>query len=98
MIALDVGVHQVYESIARERVADVAEALARYRAVNGVYPRELQQLVPEHLAAIPAPKPGPIALNRIWYLRETPALMYVSFPPFGRKVLNVATREWSEID
>ena len=30
--------------------------------------------------------------------RATVALMYVSFPPFGRRVLNVETREWSSID
>jgi hypothetical protein len=52
------------------------------------------------LPAIPSAKPvslmseGPIYL----YQPNEPLLMYMSIPPLGRRVLNVATREWTEVD
>jgi hypothetical protein len=38
--------------------------------------------------------------GNILYLQVEPgpALMYTSFPPFGRKVLNVETRVWTMMD
>lgn len=100
-IIFDCSVYWIYETVAQKRVTEVAEALLRYRAIKGLYPEQLQQLVPDYLPAVPTAKPGLIALNRIWYLHKPPGpagLMYVSFPPYGRKVFNLETREWSEID
>jgi len=101
MIAADCGAYWIYENIARSRVLDVAEALSRFRAIRGVYPEQLQQLVPEHLAAVPPAKPGYVMLNRIWYRHKAPAapeLMYVSFPPYGRRNYDVEKREWTNLD
>jgi len=101
MILFDCSVYWIYETVAQKRVTEVAEALLRYRAIKGLYPEQLQQLVPDYLPAVPAAKPGLIVLNRIWYLHKPPGptgLMYVSFPPYGRKVFNLETREWSELD
>jgi NADH:ubiquinone oxidoreductase subunit 6 (subunit J) len=101
MIVFDCSIYWIYETVAQKRVTEVAEALIRYRAIKGLYPEQLQQLVPDYLPAVPAAKPGLIVLNRIWYLHQSPGptgLMYVSFPPYGRKLFNVQTREWSEID
>lgn len=100
-IAVDCSVYWIYENVAQKRVIDVAEALIRHKARTGAYPGQLQQLVPEYLAAVPAAKPGLIMLNRIWYLRETngpTGLMYVSFPPYGRRIYDVDKREWTDID
>lgn len=99
-IAADIGAYVVYDSIAEKRVIEVADALARYKARQGAYPRQLQNLVPTDLPAIPAAKSGLVMFGEILYLyRESdPGLMYVSFPPFGRKVLNVETRKWEFVD
>jgi len=101
MIAADCGAYWIYDNIARKRVGEVAEALSRYRAIQGIYPEQLQQLVPEHLAAVPAAKPGFVMLNGIWYRHKAPAapeLMYVSFPPYGRRNYDVEKREWTDLD
>jgi hypothetical protein len=101
MIAINFSVYRIYETVAQKRVTEVAEALIRYRAIKGLYPEQLQQLVPDYLPVVPTAKPGLIAMNRIWYLHKPPGpagLMYVSFPPYGRKVFNLETREWSELD
>ena len=99
-LAADIGAYWVYDTIARKRVVDVADALARYKARTGAYPQRLQVLVPDYLPAIPSAKPGPVMFGDILYLykESDPGLMYVSFPPFGRKVLNVETREWTMPD
>ena len=99
-LAADVGAYWVYDSIAAKRVAEVADASARYKARTGAYPQRLQALVPDFLPEVPVAKPGLVTFGNILYLykKSDPGLMYVSFPPFGRKVLNVETREWTMMD
>jgi len=101
VILLDCGVYAVYEIVAQKRVTEVAEALVRYKARAGDYPERLQQLVPDYLPAVPAAKPGFVMLSSIWY-HNTPsgptALMYVSFPPYYRKVLDLDTLQWTVLD
>lgn len=100
VLAIDCGAYLVMEAVAERRVAEVADALARYKVERNAYPLRLQDLVPAYLPAIPSAKPvslmseGPIYL----YQPNEPLLMYMSIPPLGRRVLNVATREWTEVD
>jgi hypothetical protein len=100
VLALDCGAYLVMEAIAEKRVVEVANALARYKSERNSYPFRLQDLVPAYLPAIPSAKPlalmseGPIYL----YQPGEPLLMYTSIPPLGRRVLNVVTREWTEVD
>ncbi len=100
-ILLDCGIYVSYEIVAQKRVTEVAEALVRYKARTGAYPEQLRQLVPDYLPAVPAAKPGLVVLGAIWY-HNTPAapaaLMYVSFPPYRRKVFELETLQWSELD
>lgn len=100
VLAVDGGAYWISETLAEKRVVAVADALARYQARNGAYPRQLQTLVPDYLPTTPSAKPGLVLMGGIIYLHNEgkPALMYVSFPPFGRRVLNVETREWSFMD
>lgn len=99
-LALDIGAYWVLDEIAQRRVVSVADALARYKARQGAYPQKLQGLVPEYLPEIPAAKSGWVMFGDVLYLYKegAPGLMYVSFPPFGRKVLDVATRKWEFVD
>ena len=100
VLAVDCGAYLASGVVAEKRVVEIADALARYKAERNAYPLRLQDLVPAYLPAIRAAKPvsmmsgGPLYL----YQPNEPMLMYVSIPPFGRRVLNVVTREWTEID
>ena len=100
MIAVDAMAYVAGEVVAERRVTAVADALARYKAERNAYPLRLQDLVPAYLPAIESAKPFALMAGPPVYLYqpEAPGLMYVSIPPFGRRVLNVATREWSEVD
>jgi len=100
MIALDASAYIVGEIMAERRVTVVADALNRYKAERNTYPLRLQDLVPNFLPAIEPVKPQALMSGPPTYLYhpEGPGLMYVSIPPFGRRVLNVATREWTDLD
>ena len=100
MIAVDAAAYVTGEVVAERRVNAVADALVRYKAERNGYPLRLQDLVPTYLPAIGWAKPYALMAGPPTYLYhpEGPGLMYVSIPPFGRRVLNVATREWTELD
>jgi hypothetical protein len=100
MIALDASAYIVGEIVAERRVTAVADALTRYKLERNAYPLRLQDLVPNYLPAIEPVKPQSLMSGPPTYLYhpEGPGLMYVSIPPFGRRVLNVATREWADLD
>jgi len=100
-LALDFCAFWLYETTAQARVTDIAVALDRYRSRQGSYPPRLEDLVPVYLPSVPSAKPGFIVMNGIWYVAQSgdaAALMYVSFPPFGRKVYDVRTRAWTDLD
>jgi len=99
-LALDIGAWGMLETIAERRVIAVADAISRYKAREGAYPQNLLGLVPQDLPEVPEAKPGIMMFGNIVYLHRAspPGVMYYSFPPLGRKVLNVETREWSYID
>ena len=100
VLAVDGIAFVVSEAFAEKRVSEIADALVRYKAERNAYPLRLQDLVPTYLPAIRATKPVSIMAGGPMYLYDPtgPALMYVSIPPFGRRVLNVVTREWTEVD
>jgi hypothetical protein len=100
MIAVDATAYLAGEVVAERRVMAVADALARYKAERNAWPLRLDDLVPAYLPAIESAKPLALMAGQPTYLYqpEAPGLMYVSIPPFGRRVLNVATREWSDLD
>jgi hypothetical protein len=100
ILAVDCSAYLASEIIAERRVVEVADALARYKAERNAYPLRLQDLVPTYLPAIRAAKPASMMAGRPTYLYDpnVPMLMYVSIPPFGRRVLNVVTQEWTDLD
>ena len=100
VLAADCGAYLASEIVAERRVVEVADAMARYRSARSAYPLRLQDLVPAYLPAIPEAKPVSMMAGGPIYLFDPnlPMLMYVSIPPFGRRVLNVVTREWTDVD
>ena len=100
VLVADCGAYLASEIVAEKRVVEVADALARHKAERNAYPLRLEDLVPAYLPAIRAAKPVSMMTGRPTYLYDPslPMLMYVSIPPFGRRVLNVVTREWTDLD
>ena len=97
LVGASVGFYLFDLSIARSRAEVIIAAAEQYHDDKGGYPETLQQLVPDYLAEIPAPR---IAPGRFYYLGapEEPHLMYVEFPPFGRVSWSFNNKEWISID
>ena len=97
LVMASFGFHSYDLSLARSRAETIIAAADRYHQDKGAYPANLQQLVPAYLADIPQPR---IVPGRFYYLGgpESPHLMYVEFPPFGRVSWSFVEREWITID
>jgi len=95
ILAVDCVAFLAGEVVAEKRMTEVADALARYKAERNSYPLRLQDLVPAYMPGIPSAKPLSLMSGGPMYIYEpsAPMLTYVSIPPFGRRVLNVVTRE-----
>jgi hypothetical protein len=100
LLVADAAAYVAGEVVAERRIVAVADALVRYKAEHNAWPLRLDDLVPGYLPAIGRAKPLALMAGRPLYLYhpEGPGLMYVSIPPYGRRVLNVATREWTDLD
>jgi hypothetical protein len=85
---------------AESRAYQVIEACKAYHAKHGAYPNGLGALVPEFLPSIPRAK-----YTMMWgefsYWTSGPeshTLMYVAMPPFGRRLYNLETGRWGQLD
>jgi hypothetical protein len=90
--------HYFQKSIAIRNAARVIEACEDYRAANGTYPEQLEDLVPGFLGSIPRAK---YCLNRPNFIYSGPpsnTLSWSDAPPFGRRVYRFETREWRSVD
>jgi hypothetical protein len=83
----------------QRNVDSIIAAVRSYQAAQGKYPPELQSLVPAYLPELPRSRLAASA-NRFWYFPDAqdPSLMYVVFPPFGRKSYHFGSERWSQID
>lgn len=87
-------------NVARERAEQIIAGVQAYKSVNGKYPERLDQLVPKHLAEIPA-KARPTLFDtgfRYIVREDRHDLMYVTMPPFGRRIFNFESGLWSDLD
>jgi|SRR3989304_4177669 len=84
-------------SLAQQRSEIIISAVNQYHQDNGRYPDTLQTLVPAYLPEIPEPR---IAPGEFYYggAPDNPFLMFVEYPPFGRRSWNFANKEWISID
>lgn len=89
----------INKHIAKERAERIIVAVENYKAANGKYPDRLGQLVPQFIAEVPAKARVTFTDSGFRYLAgESPTLMYVSLPPFGRTTYNFETKSWDFID
>ena len=96
---------------AESRAHPIIKAVETYHADNGVYPQELDQLIPEYLSKIPTERftrfglgfryfPGPPRMkNKVADSKDyPPMLMWTVVPPFGRRFYHFDDKSWNTVD
>jgi hypothetical protein len=95
-----VTVMRVHTATAETNAAQVIEACRAYQARHGRLPDRLQELVPEFLPAVP-PAKYTFSYGAFTYLtsgEQSHTLMYVTLPPFGRRLYHFEEARWSQLD
>ena len=100
LAAATVGTLRFHFWMAEARSNQVVDACNAYHARHGAYPERLHDLVPEFFASVPRAK-----YTMMWgefsyraSTRDAHTLMYVAFPPFGRRLYNFEAGQWGQLD
>ena len=85
--------------LAEHRAAELVTVIEQYKNDNGVYPDNLDALIPQYIESIPLTK-YTIGFNSFYYFNidNKPTFFYIEFPPFGRPFYNFTTKEWDYLD
>jgi hypothetical protein len=98
--ALTLGAMRLHVTTAETHAARVIEACRAFELRHGMLPDRLEQLVPEFLASVPRAKYtlawGQFTYSTTGSKRHT--LMYVTLPPFGRRIYSFENARWSQLD
>jgi len=98
--AATVGALFFHSYTARTRATRVIEASRVYKAKHGRLPERLQDLVPECLPSVPRAKYAYL-LGEFTYWASpggTHTLVYVTMPPFSRRLYHFEEDRWSTLD
>jgi len=96
---LTIGAIRFNNNMARQRAEIIIQACEQYWHQKGGFPDRLEDLAPDYLKQVPRAKYA-FSNSRFIY-RSGPdrhTLMYVAFPPFGRKVYSLENRKWGQLD
>ena len=87
-------------SLAKERADQIIVAVEAFVVHHGKYPERLTELVPQFIPEIPAKAKWTLLDSSFRYMnaQDSPSLMYVVMPPFGRRVYYFEARQWSDLD
>ena len=91
---------RLHVATAESRAAIVIDACRAFERAHGVLPDRLEDLVPEFLPAVPRAK-YTLAWGEFTYSASEPrrhTLMYVTLPPFGRRIYHFENARWSQLD
>ena len=100
LAATTVATLRFHGRTAESRARQVIEACNAYHARHGSYPAHLTDLVPEFFEGVPRAK-YTIMWGEFSYWTSSPeshTLMYVAVPPFGRRLYNLETGRWGQLD
>jgi hypothetical protein len=95
-----VAAMRVHTVTGETHAAQVIEACRAYQARHGRLPDHLQALVPEFLSAVP-PARYTLSYGEFTYSTSgdnSHTLMYVTLPPFGRRLYHFEEARWSQLD
>jgi hypothetical protein len=94
------GTARFHAATAETHAVSVIEACRAFETRHGMLPSRLEDLVPEFLPAVPRAK-YTLAWGEFTYSTfsdERHTLMYVAFPPFGRRVYHFEEAQWRSLD
>jgi hypothetical protein len=97
------GTARFHVATAETHAAAVIEACRAFETRHGMLPDRLEDLVPEFLPAVPRAK-YTLAWGNFTYSSSSSSaakqhtLMYVTLPPFGRRVYHFEQRQWTRLD
>jgi hypothetical protein len=91
---------RLHLATAESRATLVIDACRAFEQAHGALPNRLEELVPEFLSAVPRAKYtlawGEFTYSASETRRHT--LMYVTLPPFGRRIYHFEEARWSQLD
>jgi hypothetical protein len=91
---------RLHVATAESRATLVIDACRAFERAHGALPDRLEELVPEFLSAVPRAKYtlawGEFTYSASETTRHT--LMYVTLPPFGRRIYHFEEARWSQLD
>jgi hypothetical protein len=97
LAAAAVSGSRFHQATAEKHAAWLIDACRAYQARNGTLPERLALLVPDFLPSIPRAK-YTLEYGEFTYSAaagQTHTLMYVTLPPFGRRVYHFEDARWS---
>lgn len=84
--------------IARANSERLIQACEQYREASGAYPERLDDLVPRYLSSVPRAKYCCFLGEFMYWGPPRAFFWWVEIPPFGRRVYDLETGEWSYLD
>ncbi len=84
--------------LAGYRTENLIKVCNSYKEKHGYYPKKLEDLVPEYYSKVPSAKLG--MWGKYTYLSSEGehSIMYIAFPPFGRKYFDLEKNTWGFLD
>lgn len=95
---LAIGANLLNNKIAHDRSEVLVSAVKSFHVKYSRYPNSLNELVPEFIDAVPLAKYTIMGQFRYIHNTETPLLLYVKLPPFGRPTYSFRENRWGYID
>lgn len=103
-LGIVLGINASEWKIAHANAERIVMACEEFHAVNGYYPKALDELVPRYLPAIPRAKHCLIWGEFLyWHFGQTDdpehfLLVWVKIPPFGRETYSSRDHRWGYLD
>jgi hypothetical protein len=94
------GTAGFHRATGEAHAARVIDACAAFEARHGALPNRLQDLVPDFLPAVPRARFTLAYADFVYSAapNRDHTLMYVTLPPFGRRIYHFERRQWSQLD
>jgi hypothetical protein len=85
--------------LTRSRAETLVSAVKAFHDKNQRYPKSLEELVPAYIKRVPLVR-YTFTFNRFSYFTsdQDTSLLYVSFPPFGRRIYSFTHDAWHGLD
>jgi len=98
-IAIVWGNATLQKKVGGANAEQIIEACEQFHKANGRYPKQLSELVPNHLKSVPRSKYSLMSGDFRYISSDRKhILVWVMIPPFGRKTYDFEERRWGILD